>query len=240
MALNWPIAAGLLALRRTAARARLGTICLKSSSHLRLKLYSKFMKPVTLPPGRAMESTIPAPTGSETVTNTIGTVRVIDCRAVTLGVVLARTMSGASAMSSAASSRSPLGALLDPADVKRRMLTPSVQPDCCRAFWNAATRPDFLGCWISSTEHANSPHLAGLRARCKRPGNCRPKERDEFAPPHSITSSARAISAGGMVTPSVLAVLRLMRSSILVACWTGSSAGFSPLKSTGITTGLTI
>jgi hypothetical protein len=32
-------------------------------------------------------------------------------------------------------------------------------------------------------------------------------ERDELAPPHSITSSARASSVGGR--PSVLAVLRL-------------------------------
>ena len=34
------------------------------------------MKPVTLPPGRARLSTKPAPTGSATIVNTIGTVRV--------------------------------------------------------------------------------------------------------------------------------------------------------------------
>ena len=34
---------------------------------------------------------IPAPTGSETVTNTIGNVWVIDCSASTLGVALARS-----------------------------------------------------------------------------------------------------------------------------------------------------
>ena len=39
-------------------------------------LYSKIMKPVALPPGRARLSTKPAPTGSATIGNTIGTVRV--------------------------------------------------------------------------------------------------------------------------------------------------------------------
>ena len=39
-------------------------------------LYSNSMKPVTLPPGRARLSTKPAPTGSATIANTIGTVRV--------------------------------------------------------------------------------------------------------------------------------------------------------------------
>ena len=39
-------------------------------------LYSKTVKPVALPPGRAKLSTKPAPTGSATSANTIGTVRV--------------------------------------------------------------------------------------------------------------------------------------------------------------------
>src|SRR5262249_45507759 len=48
--------------------------------------------------------------------------------------------------------------------------------------------------------------------------------------PHSITSSARARSGGGISRPSARAVLRLMISSTLVDCWTGRSAGFSPLR----------
>jgi len=48
--------------------------------------------------------------------------------------------------------------------------------------------------------------------------------------PHSITSSARASSDGGTVRPSALAVRRLIRKSNLVACCTGRSAGFSPLR----------
>ena len=44
---------------------------------------------------------------------------------------------------------------------------------------------------------------------------------------HSITSSARARSVGGIVRPRALAVLRLTMSSTLVDCTTGSSAGFA-------------
>ena len=47
---------------------------------------------------------------------------------------------------------------------------------------------------------------------------------------YSITSSARPDRGSGIVMPSVLAVLRLMYSSTFVACCTGRSAGFSPLR----------
>ena len=47
---------------------------------------------------------------------------------------------------------------------------------------------------------------------------------------YSITSSASARSVGGMLMPSVWAVLRLMTSSNLVGCTTGKSAGLSPLR----------
>jgi hypothetical protein len=40
--------------------------------------------------------------------------------------------------------------------------------------------------------------------------------------------SARARSDGGTVSPSVLAVFRLMMSSTFVDCWTGRSAGLAP------------
>src|SRR5262249_7191516 len=69
-----------------------------------------------------------------------------------------------------------------------------------------------------------------LRARCKRPRGRSTKERDELAPPHSITSSARASRVGGTSMPRALAVCRLMTSSNLVARWTGNSPGFSPLR----------
>jgi hypothetical protein len=47
---------------------------------------------------------------------------------------------------------------------------------------------------------------------------------------HSITSSARRRNASGIVNPSTLATLRLMTSSNLVGCRTGSPVGFSPLR----------
>src|SRR5215831_6912474 len=61
-----------------------------------------------------------------------------------------------------------------------------------------------------------------LRARRERPRRSRAAEqRDEVAPRyHSITSSARASSDGGMVRPIALAVVRLMTSSNLVGCST--------------------
>jgi hypothetical protein len=46
-------------------------------------------------------------------------------------------------------------------------------------------------------------------------------------PAYSMTSSARPINDSGTVTPSALAVLRLMISSTFVACWIGKSAGYA-------------
>src|SRR5262249_4120935 len=48
-------------------------------------------------------------------------------------------------------------------------------------------------------------------------------------PPHSITSSARASTEGGIVRPSALAVLRLISKRSFVGCSTGRSAGLAPL-----------
>jgi hypothetical protein len=52
----------------------------------------------------------------------------------------------------------------------------------------------------------------------------------KHAPPHSITSSARATSVGGNSRPSALAVLRFTTKSNFVGCNTGKSPGFSPLR----------
>ena len=60
----------------TAARVTPGAISLSSSSHFPLKLYSNCAKPVALPPGCDRLLTKPEPTGSGTIVNTIGTVRV--------------------------------------------------------------------------------------------------------------------------------------------------------------------
>src|SRR5262249_859521 len=73
-------------------------------------------------------------------------------------------------------------------------------------------------------------HRRLLRARCERPRRRAAEQRDELATLHSITSSARASSDGGMVRPIALAVVRLMTSSNLVGCSTEIPAGFAPRK----------
>src|SRR5262249_1791349 len=84
----------------------------------------------------------------------------------------------------------------------------------------------------SAHHHRDAPFpLWPLCSRCERQcGDPSAGERDELAPPHSITSSARESTDGGTVRPSALAVLRLITSSYLVGACTGKSAGFSPLR----------
>src|SRR5262245_31012142 len=83
----------------------------------------------------------------------------------------------------------------------------------------------------SGTEITHHRHRCLLRARRERP--CRRRtagQRDELAPLHSITSSARASTEDGRSRPSAFAVLRLMTSSYLEGCSTGRSAGLAPLR----------
>jgi hypothetical protein len=53
---------------------------------------------------------------------------------------------------------------------------------------------------------------------------------DLYRADHWITSSARRSSDGGIVIPSAFAVFRLMTSSNLVGCSTGSTPGLTPLR----------
>src|SRR5262245_62895719 len=59
---------------------------------------------------------------------------------------------------------------------------------------------------VEKSDHRNRL----LRPRRERPRGSAAEQRDEVAPPHSITSSARASSVGGTSRPSVLAVCRLI------------------------------
>src|SRR6266436_8991949 len=82
---------------------------------------------------------------------------------------------------------------------------------------------------IKRAIHAPHVYLRLLRPRDERPRCRRAAEQgDELAPIHSITSSARASSIGGMVRPSALAVLRLMTKSYFVASTIGRLAGLAP------------
>jgi hypothetical protein len=77
---------------------------------------------------------------------------------------------------------------------------------------------------------ADLENPAQLRGRRERQCHCARKRAKKLPPPHSITSSQRAISDSGIVSPSAFAVLRLTTSSNLVGCSTGMSAGFAPRR----------
>src|SRR5262249_20416131 len=84
-------------------------------------------------------------------------------------------------------------------------------------------------------------HALGLlRARGERPCDRAAEQRDERAASdlrvHSITSSARASRVGGMVRPSVFAVLVLITRSNTVGSWIGRSDGLAPLRTCPATT----
>src|SRR5262245_55748683 len=75
-----------------------------------------------LPPGLARLATMPAPTGSTTFTNTVGTVRVACCNALTFRLPEDKMESGASATSSCAYLRSRSLSPLLPKRKSNRML----------------------------------------------------------------------------------------------------------------------
>src|SRR5262249_2052598 len=83
----------------------------------------------------------------------------------------------------------------------------------------------------SGRDDADPSHTLGLlHARRERPHRSSAEQQYELAPLHSITSSARAMSVGGISRPIALAAFKLMINSNLVGCSTGKSAGFAPLK----------
>ena len=70
-------------------------------------------------------------------------------------------------------------------------------------------------------KYNRNPTVVPLESRCRASAvgkNDVRSERDELAPFHSITSSARERSVGGTSRPSAFAVLRLITSSNLVGC----------------------
>src|SRR5215467_12718055 len=77
-------------LNMIAARLTRGAISLSNSSHLPAIAASPCMNPVMFPPGRGRPVTNPEPTGSETITNTMGMVLVSRCSAAVTGVVAAK------------------------------------------------------------------------------------------------------------------------------------------------------
>ena len=140
-----------------------------------------------LPPGRARVSTTPAPTGSETCTNTIGTVRVTCCNAVTLRVPLARITSGASATNSACVFAIAFDIVLAPAGVDSHVA--AVAP--AQLLQGLLERRDAsLTSWIICGhvhEYADAPHLLGLlRPRREGPRATQADSDNELASSHGL------------------------------------------------------
>src|SRR5215467_10773278 len=211
IAANWPTPSGEAGSRRTTARITPGDSSLSSSSNFAPTPYSNCVKPVALPPGRAKLSTKPAPTGSGT------------CKYDRQGASsLLHRHHGrpASGKDDVRRERNQLCRLLanvggigrGPADIELY-----VAADAPACFLQSLLKCPHASLILSiirngGHEYADAPHaLALLRARRERPRcRCAAEQRDELAPPHSITSSARASSVGGTVRTSIRAV-RLRR-----------------------------
>src|SRR5262249_57364822 len=123
----------------------------------------------------------------------------------------------------------PLVLALGPAVFDRHVLA----LDEARVFQALAERPQSFrdrigrsGVQIPYHRHRRLLRAGRERPRCRRTA----EQRYEIAPLHSITSSARASTVGGISRPSAFAVLRLITVSYLVGACTGRSAGFSPLR----------
>src|SRR5262249_31328116 len=92
-------------------------------------------------------------------------------------------------------------------------------------------RESSAGLARKNEKNAEDRHRRLLRARRQRPRHRRAAEqRDELAPSHSITSSARSKIVVGTSRPKAFAVRKLTAMSNFAGCKNGRSAGFSPLR----------
>src|SRR6516164_11005244 len=103
-------------------RLTAGATFLSSSSDFPNMVYSKKVKPVTLPPGRARLEIKPSPTGSFTSTKTIGIEWIICTASERIGLAFATMMSGGCAASSLTS-------------LRMRSTSPAVQYQSMRRFF---------------------------------------------------------------------------------------------------------
>ena len=188
------------------------------------------LTPVMFPPGRLKLSTRPALTGSPPKVKTIGMVAVAALAASTDRTPPAATItvtrrSTRSAASPGTRSFRPSAQRKAMSRILRRSERSPLRPSRARA------RP--RGVRTSLVTRCGGNRSPALPAAARAPRAATPlrrRERDELSPLHSITSSARASSVGGISTPNAFAVARLMTSSNLVPSSTGRSPGFSPLR----------
>src|SRR5262249_42890080 len=159
--------------------------------HFPLMAYSNGLNPVILPPGRVRLATNPAPTGSGTWANTIGTVLVASNNAPVLTLPLASMTSGASATSSAAYLRA-LSAVPCATRWSIRTLSSSRHPNFCYCCEDPPPALPSSGLFFTHFRtHADAPPPLPLRrARRKRPRGRAAEKRYERAPLHSSVSRA--------------------------------------------------
>src|SRR5262249_42523074 len=83
-------------------------------------------------------------------------------------------------------------------------------------------------CAVKKPDHRRGLLRARNPRRRRAAEPCAAQTRNELAPSHSITLSARRRNVSGMVSPIALAALRLMTSSNLIGNWTGNSFTLAP------------
>src|SRR6516225_6950891 len=177
-----------------AARFKPGAISEASSSHLPPSEASTVAKPVMFPPGWLSPGTMPLATGSATPPKTIGIVRVSRWRATVPVVPPARMMSGCRPTECSY----PIDVIAGPTKVDPHVAAIGPTQARKRLSEHRDLRLRQRIVFVVPHEHADAPHaVALLRARRERPCRRAPKQRDELAPFHSMTSSARSIIDGG-------------------------------------------
>ncbi len=176
-----------------------GTTSFIISSHLPIMGKSTYEKPVMFPPGRAKLTTKPCPAGSFTTEKTIGMLRIVFWSAAMTGVPVAATTSGGEFTNSATCSwmraRSPLGEAMRDLDVAIVHPSKRLQP-----FSKGRNAGLHLRVGLGeAVQEDDAPHHASLLCpRRERPSRNRAEASNELPPSHSITSSARASSVGGI------------------------------------------
>src|SRR5262245_16343513 len=197
--------------------------------------YSNPAKPVVLPPGRARLATNPAPTGPMSPANTIGTLRVACCSATTIGVVLAKMTSGASAISPIVSANA-----FDIACTPARV-DPHVATDCPAPLLQSLKERRNAGLSFRIVcgkvrDNPDAPHaLRLLRARRERRRGCRTAEqRDERAAFHGDLALASIASAASACHPASLIFTRATSIILTPTTMRSACADASPARTSSI------